>query len=99
MEKEKLTPVERIKGLTFPKEIDEDLAYLIGVLAGDGSMGYRENKKEYWIKCVGNPRDEVEYYDILIKDLFKKLFNLDINPRLHDNEREHMVFHFAQRIL
>jgi hypothetical protein len=83
MEKE-MTPKERIKNLVLPDELSEDLAYFCGILAGDGSIGYRENKKEYCIKCVGNPKDEQEYYNILIKDLIKKLFNLDIKPKFHD---------------
>jgi len=60
-----MTPKEVIKKLILPKEITEDLAYFCGVLAGDGSIGYRENKKEYCIKCVGNPADEQDYYNIL----------------------------------
>ncbi len=79
-----LTPVERIKGLVIPQEINEDLAYFCGVLAGDGSIGYNAKKKHWWIKCIGNPRDEMEFYDYQIKTLIKKLFNLDVKMKLHD---------------
>lgn len=80
------TPKEKIKNLQLLNQIDTDLAYFCGVLAGDGSIGYREKKKEYSIKCVGNPKDEIEFYNILIKNLIKKLFNLDINPKFHDKK-------------
>ena len=36
-----------------------DLAYLCGVLAGEGSINIRKNKCDYEIKCVGNPKDEI----------------------------------------
>jgi len=39
------------------------LAYLSGVLMGDGSIFVREYKHDYCIKCVGNPKDEIKFYD------------------------------------
>lgn len=85
--KMELTPKERIKGLSLPKEITPDLAYFCGVLAGDGSIRFQEAKKQYEIKCVGNPKDEKEFYDKIIKDLIKKLFNLDIKTKSFDKGR------------
>ena len=79
-----LTPKEKIRGLILPKKITPNLAYFCGVLAGDGSISYRKKKSEYEIKCVGNPRNEREYYDFIIKDLVKELFNLEIFPREYD---------------
>lgn len=84
-----LTPKEKIKGLVLPKEITPDLAYFCGFMAGDGSMGYREDKKDHWIKAVGNPKDEVDYYDIIIKNLIKQLFNISIKPKLHDSGKSY----------
>lgn len=52
------------------------LAYLCGFIAGDGSLSYRSSKNEYSLKCVGNPRDEQEYYDIVVVELFRNLFDL-----------------------
>jgi len=98
MEKE-MTLKERIKNLILPNELNEDLAYFCGVLAGDGSIGYREKKKEYCIKCVGNPKDEQEYYNILIKDLIKKLFNLDIKPKFHDKKTTYGFSLYSKSIL
>lgn len=79
----KLTPKERIKKIKLPQKMTKDLAYFCGFLAGDGSIGYRKNKKEYWIAGVGNPSDEVEYYDILIKSLIKKLFGFNVKTKLY----------------
>lgn len=86
MTREEFTPKERIKHLALPEQINKDLAYFCGVLAGDGSIGFTEKKKDYWIKCVGNPKDEQEFYNILIKNLIKKLFNLKISPKFHDKK-------------
>jgi len=94
-----MTPKEVIKKLILPKEITEDLAYFCGVLAGDGSIGYRENKKEYCIKCVGNPADEQDYYNFLIKSLIKDLFNLDISPKYHDNKTTYGVSIYSKSLV
>ena len=59
----RLTHQEKAKGLVLPKKYSSELAYLCGVLAGDGSISYRKNKHEYMIKCVGNPKDEKIYYN------------------------------------
>jgi len=72
------------KGLVLPRKITTDLAYLCGFLLGDGSLRLRVKKHEYSIKCVGDPQTEKEFYDTVIKKLFKKVFNLDIKPKYHD---------------
>ncbi|MEK6952985.1 MAG: hypothetical protein AABX29_08280 [Nanoarchaeota archaeon] len=69
---------DKKRGIHLPNRITSDLAYLCGVLAGDGCI----IKKEYRIICVGNPRDEIEFYDFIISSLFKKIFNLDIKPQV-----------------
>lgn len=63
-------------------EINEDLAYLCGVLAGDGNILIRKFKNEYRVNCGGNPRDEVEFYDKTIVPLFERLFHLHVKSRL-----------------
>ena len=64
--------------------IDEDLAYLCGVLSGDGHIRHRKEKHDYLIKCVGNPNNEIGYYDNVIKPLFSRVFDLSIKTRLYD---------------
>lgn len=73
------------KGLRFPTTLSKDLAYLCGYLAGDGSIYTREYKHDYIIKGVGDPKSEKEYYHNVIGPLFKKLFNLDLNLKIHDS--------------
>ncbi len=82
----KFTKKEKIKSLKIPIKFSPKLAYFYGVLVGDGNIGYREKKKEYCIKCFGNPKDEKEFYDMLIKNLIKKLFNLDTTVKFHDKK-------------
>ncbi|MFH1592831.1 MAG: LAGLIDADG family homing endonuclease [Candidatus Woesearchaeota archaeon] len=62
--------------ITFPKEITSDIAYLSGVFAGDGSLNYREKKHEYSLKCVGNPKDEKDFYHKVVSIKFEKSFGL-----------------------
>ncbi len=63
------------KGIILPKTISSELAYLSGVLIGDGSIGFRDNKKEYVVCCFGNPLDEQEFYFQVVGPKFKQVFN------------------------
>ena len=60
--------------ITIPR-INKDLAYFCGILAGDGYIGIRPLKNEYNINIGGNPKDEVDYYDLVVAPLFFSLFN------------------------
>lgn len=70
----KLNRKDLLKGLKIPTQISPELAYLTGVLVGDGSIYGRKEKHEYLIKCVGNPKDEQELYHRIIGPRFKKVF-------------------------
>jgi intein/homing endonuclease len=59
-------------------EVSEELAYLSGVIAGDGSISIRLAKNEYSVTCAGNAADEVEFYQIVIAPLMKKLFGITV---------------------
>ena len=72
------------KNLRFPTRISEDLAYIYGFMAGDGSIYTRMSKHDYIIKCVGDQKSERDYYHITIGPLCKKLFNLNVNLRVQD---------------
>lgn len=67
-------------------EINEDLAYICGVLTGDGCFSSRENKGEYMIKCVGNPKDEIDFYEEILKPLIFKVFRIKIYLMFFDNK-------------
>jgi len=51
-----------------------EIAEIAGIFAADGSM--QKNHICFW----GNITEDTEYYDIIIRRLFKKAFNIDINP-------------------
>ncbi len=71
--------------IKIPSKTSLDLAYLCGVLAGDGSINVREEKHDYEIKCVGNPENEQNFYYNIICPLFKDLFGLPLQPSYFDN--------------
>jgi len=68
----------------IPANISPKLAYLCGILAGDGSIYCRKEKSDYIIKCVGNPKDEKGLYTKIIKPYFKELFGINLNVKLQD---------------
>lgn len=72
------------KGILLPGEITSDLAYLLGVFAGDGSLGHRPDKYEHSLKCVGHPRDERTFYTEVIGPAFKRVFGIFPEMRLYD---------------
>lgn len=72
--------------MKIPKKVTPDLAYISGVLAGDGSISVREEKYDYCLKCVGNPKNEKKFYSLILKKLFKKVFDIDIKPKLYDSK-------------
>jgi hypothetical protein len=73
------------KGLTLPKQVSAELAYLCGILVGDGSIYGRKEKHEYLIKCVGNPKDEQELYYKIIGPRFKSVFGFIPKIKYHDS--------------
>jgi len=73
--------------ISTPQLINNKLAYFCGVLTGDGSIYHRQEKSDYIIKCVGNPSDEVSFYDTILAPLIKELFSIDIVTKLHDSNK------------
>jgi len=76
----------KLKQIKLPSLKNEDLAYLCGVLAGDGSIYVNYKKYDYAIKCVGNPIKERGFYNDIIAPLFFNLFSLIVIPKFHDKE-------------
>lgn len=68
--------------ITIPK-LSEELAYLCGVIAGDGCISIRESRHDYAINCAGNAKDEREFYDTILKPLIRNVFGLEVVMRLH----------------
>lgn len=73
------------KGIILPTRLTPELAYLCGTLVGDGSIYQRKNKNDYIIKCVGNPKDEQEFYYQVIQPVFKRIFGFKPIVRYHDS--------------
>ena len=80
-----LNKKDKLKGLKVPK-ISNNLAYLCGVFAGDGSINFRKNKNEYSIKCVGNPKDEKEFYTQIIAPKFNRVFGF--TPEIKERDKK-----------
>jgi intein/homing endonuclease len=74
-----------VNNLIIPERISEDLAYLCGVFAGDGSINFREKKNEYSLKCVGNPKDEQQFYHEVIGPRFERVFGVFPNVKFQDS--------------
>ena len=64
------------RGLTFPKEMSNDLAELIGIHFGDGYLQIKPNRY-YRIYHSFNIRDQE--YTIHVKNLFYHLFNVNMS--------------------
>lgn len=78
----------RIKKCKFPKELDEDLAYLFGLLVGDGcvSIGKRSH---YRVIFVNNDVELVSSF----KNLMKKYFDLEPSSEVYKNGSYHLEYY------
>jgi len=80
-----LTKKDISKGIVLPKILTNELAYICGILVGDGSISKRIEKNEYSIKCVGNPKDEKDLYHKIIGPRFNDIFGFTPEIRLMDS--------------
>lgn len=63
---------DKIKGIRFPSEMNEDLAEEIGVHLGDGCL----SKRNYFsVKC--NKKEEIYVRDYLLKS-YKRIYGIDL---------------------
>ncbi len=74
------------RGITFPEELTEDLAELIGIVVGDGHLSVIE-RSNFMVKkftqsavYISGNKNEKEYLDY-VSILFKNLFNCDFSYR------------------
>jgi hypothetical protein len=72
--------------IIIPKVMPE-LAYLCGVIAGDGCITIRPEKHDHCLYCAGNFSDEQEYYQTVISPLMKQVFGITVNLRPHSGGR------------
>ncbi|MDO8481426.1 MAG: LAGLIDADG family homing endonuclease [Nanoarchaeota archaeon] len=80
-----LSSLDKKRGLCLPLQLTEDLAYLCGILVGDGSIYLRKEKHDFVIKCVGNPKDEQELYIDVIGPKFNRNFGFTPSFMHHDS--------------
>lgn len=80
----KLSKKDKERGLKIPHEVTNDLAYLSGILIGDGHLRFDEREHRYSISCVGHPKDEKDLYDKIIAPLIERLFGIKTVPTLCD---------------
>ena len=76
---------DKEKGITLPKYLSEDLAYLIGVHIGDGFMNiYRRPRQvEYKQSICGHWINDKDFHLSVLLPLFEKLFNYRPKTRLN----------------
>lgn len=77
-----LSSKARIKNLHLPAMPSEELAYFCGLMAGDGHISIRTHKNDYYLTIEGNPADERELYYRIVQPLVKRLFNIEVKPRM-----------------
>ncbi|MBR9699444.1 hypothetical protein GOV09_03245 [Candidatus Woesearchaeota archaeon] len=70
---------DRKKGLALPRKMSIDLAEEIGIHIGDGSMNIYSKKGFYQLR--GHIHDDKPHYLRRISELYKKLYNIDVNIR------------------
>lgn len=81
----KVSRYSKKRGLILPSNHSAELAYFCGVLTGDGSIYTRKNKHDYIIKCVGNPKDEKQFYSKVLSPIFSKLFGILPDMKIMDS--------------
>lgn len=66
--------------ISVPMKMDEYLAEETGIHIGDGSMNFYDGKGLYSLR--GHRFDDEEYYRTWIKDIYKRIYNLEISIRV-----------------
>src|SRR3989344_6968059 len=64
--------------ITLPAETSEELAELIGILAGDGHVDFHPKCYDYIVQINGHLHDDLEYYQTYVQPLIKILFNIKL---------------------
>lgn len=65
------------KDLTLPKEPSKELSEFIGILTGDGYIGYYKKHNNYILEICGHSHLDLVYLQSYVKNLIKNLFNLE----------------------
>ena len=76
-----LSDVDKIKEMKFPSKLSNSLSEFVGIHIGDGHLAYHKDQSEYFFQVCGHQIKDKIYYDIIIYNLLKKLFNIDRKPK------------------
>lgn len=76
------SPQDVSKGVTIPEEITELVAEETGLHVGDGCLRRRDGHPDYSYSIIGDKVEEKEFFDSHVRVLFKKIYNLDLEPQL-----------------
>lgn len=76
------------RSIIYPEESTE-LAELIGIIFGDGSMNIYKNKRRVMgvLTISGHSIDDKNYLSNYVSNLIKKLFNLTPTPKYRKNQK------------
>jgi len=73
----------------IPEKIDQEVAYLCGMICGDGHLCIRPKKHEYSVYITGNLENEREFYEDILRPMFIKLFGIE--PKVKISKRDNSV--------
>ncbi|MDP7116217.1 MAG: LAGLIDADG family homing endonuclease [Candidatus Woesearchaeota archaeon] len=94
-----LSKKDKLKGLELPDNPSPELAYLVGVLAGDGNIFVRKEKHDYRVKCVGDPKHERLFYDNVLKRAMYQVFNIMIDNKLQDSSKTYGFYIYSKALV
>jgi hypothetical protein len=74
---------DKKKGIILPEKMTSELAYLVGVHIGDGTMNIyqRKNQVDYFYELCGHAVNDKLFHDSIMLPLFEKLFNIETKDR------------------
>jgi intein/homing endonuclease len=94
--------------IRIPRYLNSDLAYLMGIQIGDGylkkTLRTNLHSTGYTISYDGHHINDKEWYDFVLKNLIKQLFNKDTNAwittrgTVRINFRSKAIFTFLNKI-
>ena len=73
------------RNIKLPKKMTPELAEVLGIILGDGHLGYKKYKSSFTrnVSFHGSYLDDFDYYELEIKKLLKELFNIEPVPKLY----------------
>lgn len=78
-----------MNNVRIPERIDQEVAYLCGMICGDGHLCVRPKKHEYSIYVTGNLNNEREFYEDILSPIFARVFGIE--PKVKISTRDNTV--------